>query len=132
MIVAGLRSRTGASNSILRLVAGEMIRLLATPGLFLEYEEVLKRPEQRAVHKLDTAHIDGFLSALAGAIEPVDVHIAWRPQLRDAADEMVLEAAINGRSDALVTFDVRDFAPAISRFRLRVVRPAEILKEVNG
>jgi predicted nucleic acid-binding protein len=54
------------------------------------------------------------------AIEPVTIHRAWRPQLRDPADEMVLEAAINGRADALVTFNVNDFAPA-KRFGLTVM-----------
>jgi putative PIN family toxin of toxin-antitoxin system len=131
VLVAGLRSRNGASNGILRLVAKASVKPLATTSLFLEYEAVLKRPEQRAVHELDAASIDRFLSALASAIEPVDVHIAWRPQLRDAADEMVLEAAINGRADALVTFNTRDFATAAARFGLRILRPGEILKEMN-
>ena len=131
MIVAGLRSKDGASNAILRSVAKELIIPLATPSLFLEYEAVLKRPEQRAAHGLDVVQIDRFLGALASAIEPVDVHIAWRPQLRDAADEMVLEAAINGSADALVTFNVRDFATSAARFGLRVLRPGEILKEMK-
>jgi predicted nucleic acid-binding protein len=52
-------------------------------------------------------------------------------QLRDPSDEMILEAAINGRADALVTFNVRDFAAAAARFRLAVRRPAELLDEVG-
>jgi hypothetical protein len=35
-------------------------------------------------------------------------HFLWLPQLRDAGDEMVLEAAVNGRADAQVSFNVRD------------------------
>jgi predicted nucleic acid-binding protein len=75
--------------------------------------------------------IGRFLAALASAIEPVEIHFAWRPQLHDPADEMVLETAINGRADALVTFNVRDFAAAASAFGLRVKRPGEILDEVT-
>ena len=103
---------------------------LATPALFLEYEEVLKRPEHRAAHGLDHEAIDAFLAALASAIEPVTVHIAWRPQLRDPSDEMVLEAAINGRADVIVTFNVKDFAPA-ARFGVSVRFPADVLKEAR-
>lgn len=102
---------------------------LATPALFLEYEEVLMRPEQRASHGLRIRQVEGFLAALASAVEPVAVHIAWRPQLRDPADEMVLEAAINGRADAIVTFNVKDFIPA-GRFGISVVRPADLLNRI--
>jgi predicted nucleic acid-binding protein len=31
--------------------------------------------------------------------EPVPTHFLWRPQLRDPNDEVVLEAAVNGRAD---------------------------------
>lgn len=131
VVVAALRSREGASNAILRLIATRRIAALATPALFLEYEEVLKRPEHRAAHALDDKGIDGFLAALASVIEPVTVHIGWRPQLCDPADEMVLEAAINGRADAIVTFNAKDFIPAANRFGLLVLRPAGVLDKVR-
>jgi len=79
---------------------------------------------------MDDGLVDGFLAALASVLEPVDVHIAWRPQLRDPSDEMVLEAAINGRADAIVTFNVRDFAVACERFGLMAVPPSVALKRV--
>jgi putative PIN family toxin of toxin-antitoxin system len=129
VVVAALRSRIGASNEVLRLVARRRITALATPALFLEYEDVLMRPEQRAVHGLNVREIERVLASLASEIEPVTIHIAWRPQLRDPADEMVLEAAINGRADALVTFNVKDFIPA-RRFGLSVMRPADLLDKV--
>lgn len=55
----------------------------------------------------------------------------WRPQLRDPNDEMVLEAAINGRADALVTYNIRDFRDAGPRFGIRIARPADLLEEVT-
>ena len=131
VIVAALRSREGASNELLRLLAKKRIAALATPALFFEYEEVLKRPEQRAAHGLDDHGIERFLAALASTIEPVTVHIAWRPQLRDPSDEMVLEAAINGHADAIVTFNIRDFTPAAQQFGLSVLNPGETLKRMK-
>ncbi len=65
---------------------------LATPALFWEYEEVLKRPEQRAVSAMTLSQVDGVLAALAAAIEPVEVSFVWRPQLADSDDEMDLVA----------------------------------------
>ncbi|MGA3195174.1 MAG: putative toxin-antitoxin system toxin component, PIN family, partial [Terriglobales bacterium] len=96
VVVAGLRTRMGAGNAVLRLVAQGRFAMLATPPLFLEYEEVLKRPEHRLAHRLALPSVDEFLAELAALIEPVDVHFQWRPQSKDPNDEMVLEAAING------------------------------------
>ena len=132
VIVAALRSATGGSNAVLREVAHRRLTPLATPALFLEYEAVLKRPEQCLAHGLDAQDIDRFLAALASACEAVEVSFQWRPQLSDPNDEMVLEAAINGQADALITHNVRDFAKGAARFGLRVLRPGELLKELRS
>ncbi len=132
IIVTALRSSRGASNAVLRELAQGRLRALVTSALFLEYEAVLKRSEQRLVHGLDLPSIDRLLAALASASEPVEVSFRWRPQLADANDEMVLEAAVNGRANALVTHNVKDFAKAAPRFGLRVLRPGELLKEMQS
>jgi putative PIN family toxin of toxin-antitoxin system len=131
VIAAALRTRAGAGNAVLRLVALTKLRLLATPPLFLEYEDVLKRPEHRLAHGLNLEAIEEFLAELAALIEPVDVHFLWRPQVRDPNDEMVLEAAINGRADALITYNIADFAGAGERFNVEILRPGELLKKVR-
>jgi putative PIN family toxin of toxin-antitoxin system len=131
VVVAALRTRQGAGNAILRYVANGRLVALATPPLFLEYEEVLKRPEHRLVHGLAPEAIDAFLAELAALVEPVELHFQWRPQLRDANDEMVFEAAINGQADALVTYNVSDFAFAGGRFSIPIVHPADLLKKVK-
>ncbi len=64
-------------------------------------------------------------------IEPVQAHIQRRPQGLDPNDEMVLEAAINGRADALVTYNIADFAGLAERFKIAVVRPDQLLKKVK-
>ena len=132
IIVTALRSATGGSNAVLREAAHGRITPLVTPALFLEYEAVLKRPEQRLVHGLGLRDIDRFLSALAAACEAVEVSFQWRPQLSDANDEMVLETAVNGQADALITHNVRDFVKGAERFGLRVLRPGEFLKELRS
>lgn len=129
ILTAGLRSRQGASFAVLSLLAYGRFRALVTTALFLEYEAVLKRPEQQGAHGLDIGNVDRLLKELAAVLEPVDVCFTWRPQLSDPADELVLEAAVNGRADALVTHNIRDFSAA-SRFGVPVLRPAEFLRGV--
>ena len=128
VIVAGLRSRRGGSNAVLRIVGQRGFSLLATPPLFLEYEDVLKRPEHRLAHGLNHQQIDEFLAELATLIEPVETHFHWRPQTRDPNDEMVLETAINGRADILVIHNLSHFLSAGRRFGIDVLTPSELLK----
>src|SRR5215469_6394316 len=132
VLVAGLRTRSGAGNAVLRLVASKKLKLVATPPLFLEYEDVLKRAEHRLAHGLTPQEIDEFLAELAALVEPVDVHFLWRPQTRDPSDEMVLEAAINGRADLVITYNIGDFLEPCKRFGIEVLRPGELLKRMRN
>ena len=59
--------------------------------------------------------------------EPVKTHFLWRPQLRDPGDEMLLETAVNGRADALVIFDVRDYGTVPARFGIEVMIPRDAI-----
>jgi predicted nucleic acid-binding protein len=52
----------------------------------------------------------------------------WRPIARDPDDDMVLEAAVNGRADVLVTFNIRDFSGGAKNFGLAVLSPGEALR----
>ena len=61
----------------------------------------------------------------------MEVRFVWRPQLTDADDEMVLEAAINGQAEAIVTHNRRDFEPAAGRFGIAVLSPAELLDGIR-
>lgn len=131
VVAAGFRSRNGASHVILGWVAERLLVPLLTPALFLQYEEVLKRPEQLKASGLSLGQVNQSLSALASAAEPVEVHYLWRPQLPDPGDELVFEAAVNGRADALVTHNFRHFVEAAPRFGLRLARPAEVLEDIR-
>ncbi len=131
VLVAGVRSRRGAAFAVLDLVAAGKAIPLATTALFLEYDAVLRRPEQRAAHGLSDVDLDRLLRELAALVEPVEVHFRWRPQLTDADDEMVLEAAVNGRADALVTHNVRDFEQVAPRFGVRVLTPSQSLQDLR-
>lgn len=131
VLVAGLRSQLGASNRVLVAVAERRCIPLVTTAIFLEYEAVLMRPEHRLATGMDEADVSGFLAAFASAAVPVELSFLWRPQLKDPADEFMLEAAVNGSAEAIVTHNVRDFHAATMRFNVRIITPAALLKELK-
>lgn len=74
--------------------------------------------------------ISAVIDHLAGLVEPVRLHYLRRPQLTDVADEMVLETAINGRADCIVTFNTRHFGPAV-RFGIETIWPNEAMRRLR-
>ena len=115
-VVAAMRSASGASAAVVRAVRQRKATLLAIIPLAIEYEAVCRKSEQRLAAGLSDRQVDIFPDAPIAMAEPVETHFLWRPQPRDPNDEMVLEAAVNGRADALVTFNLRDFGTAPAQF----------------
>ena len=131
VIVAALRSPSGASSALLQQAIEGRFQPLLTVSLALEYEHACLTPELRTASQLEAYEIEAVISAFVAVSEPVEVHYLWRPQLRDPADEMVLEAAINGRAEALVTFNQRDFGIVPRRFGIAMATPQAILRRLG-
>ena len=130
VLVAALRSSTGASRAVYQLLREGAIEGAASVALFLEYETVLLREEHLEATGLNHDDVDLILNELAAILRPVAPYFQWRPTLSDPDDERVFETAINGQADVLVTFNVRDYLPAANRFNLAVLRPGEFLRRL--
>ena len=128
VVVAGLRSKRGASYKLLRLFDSGRFALKISVALALEYEDVLKRPG--LLPGISEQEIDNFLNyvLLAGDLEPSFPQL--RPSLRDPDDERILELAVECGA-TIVTHNRRDFEGA-ARFGIDVKTPSEILKIVEG
>src|SRR5690242_14830834 len=92
VVVAALRSPTGASAALLQAARHGAITMLVNVGLALEYEATCCLAEHRLVAGLDEEQVRIFIDAVLAMAEPVETHYLWRPLLRDPADEFVLEA----------------------------------------
>jgi predicted nucleic acid-binding protein len=125
--VAAMRSPGRASAAILRAARQSKITLLVSVPLAVEYEATCSEAEHRLAAGLSEREVEIFLDAVMAMAEPVKTHFLWRPQLRDPGDEMVLETAVNGRADGLVTFNVRNFGTVPARFGIELMIPREVL-----
>lgn len=131
VVVAAMRSPRGASAEVLRQIdSGEAV-LLLTVALALEYEAICTLAEHRLASGLSASDACHFVDGLISLAEPVRAFFRWRPQLSDPGDEMVLEAAVNGQADAIVTFNERHLREAQSSFGIEVIRPAEALRRIK-
>ncbi|MDE2446414.1 MAG: putative toxin-antitoxin system toxin component, PIN family [Alphaproteobacteria bacterium] len=131
VMVAALRSPSGASAELLRMARHQKFELLVSVAMILEYEAVLKRSEHLVVAGLTAEDVDDLLDAMCAFAKPVTNHYRWRPLLTDPDDDLVLETAANGAANAIVTFNVFDFQLANTRFGIDVERPGQILRRIR-
>jgi putative PIN family toxin of toxin-antitoxin system len=132
VVVAAMRSPAGASAAILRAARRGKLTVLLSVALALEYEAVCRQAEHRLASGLTDQEAETFVTAVIAMAEPVKIHFLWRPQLRDAGDEMVLETAVNGGADALITFNVRDYGEVPSRFGIELLLPREAIGRIKS
>jgi putative PIN family toxin of toxin-antitoxin system len=128
VLVAGLRSASGASRQLLRAALEKRFTLLLSVSLVIEYEAVATRKEHLKASGLKSAEVVALLDAMVSVSEPVVPRFRWRPMLRDP---MVFEAAFNGQADLLVTFNRSDFVSHTSKLNIRIASPAEALRELE-
>jgi putative PIN family toxin of toxin-antitoxin system len=132
VMVAALRSELGASRQLLIAALNRQFELLLSVQLMLEYESVLTRPIHLAACGLSASDVERILDDVAAVARPVRLAFRWRPRLSDPDDDMVLETAINGRADAIVTFNRRDFVSGTIGFRCAVISPAAALEKIRS
>jgi len=129
VLVAGLRSRRGASFQILSQLGRGLFETVVSVPLVLEYEATLKSHAEAL--QLSTEDIDVIVDRICEVSGHHEVYFLWRPSLRDPGDEFVLELAVSAQCDAIVTHNVRDFEGA-RRFSVRVMTPSEFLQKMRG
>jgi putative PIN family toxin of toxin-antitoxin system len=131
VLVAAIRSQKGASRALVEAALGFRFQFLISNPLVLEYEAVLTRREHLRASGLGISEVGEFIDVICSAGIEVRMMRSWRPLLCDPDDEMVLETAINGEADAIVTFNGADFAGIPEQFALEVLTPREALERMK-
>jgi putative PIN family toxin of toxin-antitoxin system len=128
VIISAQRSKRGASAKLMSLIGTGCFEIHMSVSLALEYEGVLCR--QSNVLRLTQEDVTDLIDALCALSHHHKIHFLWRPQLRDAGDELVLELAVAARCSYIVTYNRKDFAGA-EKFGLKVVTPKVFLQEIG-
>jgi predicted nucleic acid-binding protein len=115
------------SPGAVRLAAVGKLTLLMDLKLVCEYRDVAMRPEHIAASGRTSEDAEAVIEMLEAIAAPVLVRIKHRPLSQDENDDMVLDVAINGEADAVVTNNIKDFRAAAERFGIQVLTPREFL-----
>jgi len=126
VLVSGLRSKRGMSYRLLSFLGGRLYRPVVTVPLVVEYEKSLCDP--RTEVPFSAVDIGKYLNYVCSVSDCHKMHFLWRPFLRDPNDDMVLEAAVSGRCEYIVTFNLQDFKD-IGKFGIAAIAPGDFLRE---
>jgi putative PIN family toxin of toxin-antitoxin system len=129
VLVAGLKSRLGASFALISLIKTVKVQPAVTTPLLVEYESVLSRPGLLPAD-FRPEDIAGFLDWLVSLSSRHRVHYLWRPHLSDPQDDLVLEAAMAASASYLITFNLRHFRD-LATLGIVVLTPAQFLKHLQ-
>lgn len=125
VLVAALRSSSGASHRILLAAdRGDFEVALSVP-LLAEYDDVLVRPSSGI--SIPKKAVDAVVRRIAQISHKQAIYFLWRPLLPDPKDDMVLELAVASGASHIVTFNLKDLLPA-SQFGISVVTPSSFLQ----
>lgn len=128
VLVAGLRSKRGASYKLLTMLKDERWQVNVSITLIFEYEEVLKR--ERASLGLSLTDIDELLDGICTIANKRSIFYLWRPTASDPDDDFLLDLAMESQSDFIITFNKKDLREA-EKFGIISLSPKEFLQKVG-
>lgn len=126
VLIAGLRSRRGASFAQLQLVGLGLFDLVLSVPLVLEYEDAALRG--RLV--LTTAEVAAIIDYLCAVAIHQPLFFLWRPFIQDPKDDMVAEVAFASSAQFLVTHNRRDFR-RLPELGVTPISPALFLRRIR-
>ena len=130
VFVAAASSARGASREVLRRCLLGRYQPLMSQALFTEYESVLARSDLFVRSPISSDERHALWTAVISRCLWVRVYYLWRPNLPDEADNHVVELAVAGNAEAIVTHNTRDFRRNELRFPgLAVVTPRALIAE---
>lgn len=130
VLVSAVLSPNGAARGALRRCLTGTAQPLIGNALFLEYEDVLAREELFAAAPISPEDRAALLDAVLGVCQWINVSFLWRPNLRDESDNHLIELAVAGNAEWIVTNNEKDFAAGELIFGgFRVVTPGAWLME---
>lgn len=125
VLLSAMRSSLSSSYRLVQHIDKAPLQLHTSTPLILEYESALKRN-----NSFNYSDVNAVVDYLCHISERHGIFYLWRPVLRDPQDDHVLQLAVKANA-MIITWNVKDFAPASSQFGLPVETPRGLLKRLE-
>ena len=130
-VILGACLGTGAANAVIgACLKGQCVPLMGN-ALFSEYEDVFGRDDLFESSRLSGDERVELLDIFFACCEWTRIYYAWRPNLPDEGDNHLVELAVAGGAEFIVTRNLRHLKNMELRFpKLRIASPESFLKEI--
>jgi len=129
VFISALIGPSGPSRELIRQCLRGNYQPLMGNALLCEYESVLGRPQIVEQCPLTTAEIRTLLEAFLNRSRWTFIYYAWRPNLKDEADNHLIELAIAGNAAIIATNNTKDFKNTELLFpQLNILKPEAVLR----
>ena len=131
VILAGLRSKNGASYKLLSILNDKRFQINISATLIFEYEEILKREKQQI--GLTNEEIDDIINGICYLANHHDIFYIWRPLAKDKDDDFLIDLALKCQAQFIISYNDKDLRP-IEKFGVSILTPKEFLQllgEIN-
>ena len=131
VILAGLRSKNGASYKLLSRLNDKRFQINISATLIFEYEEILKREKQQI--GLTNEEIDDIINGICYLANHHDIFYIWRPLAKDKDDDFLIDLALKCQAQFIISYNDKDLRP-IEKFGVSILTPKEFLQllgEIN-
>lgn len=128
IIVGAMLREGGAARAVLRLCLQGEAQPMIGVALFAEMEDVLSRDDLFRTCALTHTERQDLFAAFLSVTQWVPIYYTWRPNLRDEADNHVVDLAVAGHAEYIVTQNEHDFANMELQFpHLKLATAAQFL-----
>ena len=133
VFVSALLKADTSPREIVRLCLQGELKPLMGNALLAEFEDLMQRDKLFKAAPLSDSERQALMNAFFKSCEWVSVYFLWRPNLKDEADNHVLELAVAGGATHIITGNTKDFKGAELRFpHIEIITPRQFLTQVGG
>jgi len=129
IVVSALIGKRGSSREVIRQCLLGNYNPLISNALFQEIEDVISRDRVKRLSPLSETEVRDLINSFYNTCQWVPIYYLWRPNLRDEGDNFLIELAVAGNSNLIVTNNTKDLVGAELKFQgLRILKPEQLLR----
>ena len=132
VFISALMKGDTAPRALLRRCLLGQVKPLIGNALYAEYEDIMAREHVFRNSPVTAEEREALFDAFVAQCQWINIYYRWRPNLRDEADNHLMELAIAGNAQWLITGNTRDFRQHELQFpEVRIATVAEFLQALQ-